>query len=171
MNVGIINTTDKIYTEKDFKKEGFNIVNTKNLDLKSCKGCFDCWYKTPGLCIQKDDMPVILQTIMNSDLIVYITDVKAGFVGSELKKALDKTIPLIHPYFDISYGEIHHKARYDDFPNISLVLIDEKEINDHVFDIIKNWFTRISHNYATNVRFVIKDNALLGGLNHEISNY
>lgn len=171
MNIGIINTTDKIYIENDFKEGDFNIVNTKTLDLKSCKGCFDCWYKTPGLCVQKDDMPVILQTIINSDLTVYITDVKVGFVGSELKKVLDKTIPFAHPYFDVSHGEIHHKSRYDDFPNMSLVLIDEKEISEPVFDIIKNWFTRMSHNYKTNVRFVIKDDSLLGGLNNEINNY
>ncbi|AIO19085.1 hypothetical protein KQ51_01208 [Candidatus Izimaplasma bacterium HR1] len=171
MKTAIINTTENILTETDFNNEEISIINTRTLNLKYCKGCFDCWTKTPGLCIQKDDMPLILQTIMNSDLTVYISDVKVGFVSSELKKVLDKTIPLIHPYFDIIHGEVHHAARYDSYPEIALVLTGDKEISDPVFDIIQNWYTRFSHNMRTSVKFVIKDNSLLGGLKNEISNY
>ena len=171
MNVAIINTTNKIYTNTDFKNHEFNIINTTLLEVKYCNGCFACWTKTPGLCIQKDDMPEILQTVMNSDLTVYITDVKTQFVSSELKKIFDKSIPLVHPFFDVLHGEIHHKKRYENYPELALVLIEDKKISEPVFDIIENWFTRLSHNMRSNVRFVIKDNSLLGGLNNEISNY
>ena len=171
MNIAIINTTDKIYLKEDFKDGDINIVNTRTLYLKGCNGCFGCWLATPGLCVQKDNMPEILQTIMNSDLTIYITDVKAGFISSELKKVIDKTIPLMHPYYNVFQSEMHHKSRYDNFPQISLVLIDDKEISEPVFDIIKNWFTRLSYNNATNVRFVIKDDSILGRLNNEVSNY
>lgn len=171
MKIAIINTTDIIITNKDFGNSEVNIIDSKSLDIKHCIGCFECWTKTPGLCIQKDEMPEILQTIMNSDLTVYISDVKVGFISSELKKVLDKTLPLIHPYFQISHGEVHHEARYDKYPELALVLIDDKEKISPVFDIIQNWFTRLSYNMMTNVKFVIKDDLLLGGLKHEISNY
>ncbi len=170
MNIAIINTTDKVYSKDDFKQDYVNIVNTKLLEIKYCNGCFGCWIQTPGLCAQKDSMPEVLQKVMNSDLLVYITDVKVGFVSSELKKVLDKTIPLIHPFFDILHGEIHHKGRYDSYPELALVLIEEKKITDSVFDIIENWYTRLSHNMRSSVKFVIKDDLLLGGLKNEISN-
>lgn len=171
MNIAIINTTDRILTDKEFNNAEVNIINTRILDLKYCKGCFECWTKTPGLCVQIDEMPKILQTIMNSDLTICISDVKVGFISSELKKILDKTLPLLHPYYDILHGEVHHMARYDSFPELALVLIESMEISDSVFDIIKNWYTRLSYNMMTNVKFVIKDDSLLGGLKNEISNY
>lgn len=171
MNIAIINTTDRILTDKEFNNCEVNIINTRTLDVKYCKGCFECWTKTPGLCVQIDDMPKILKTIMNSDLTICISDIKVGFISSELKKILDKILPLIHPYYDILHGEVHHMARYDSFPELGLVLIENKEISDPVFDIIKNWYTRISYNLMTEVKFVIKDDSLLGGLKNEINNY
>ncbi|KFZ26073.1 MAG: hypothetical protein KQ78_01711 [Candidatus Izimaplasma bacterium HR2] len=171
MNIAIINTTDIPLTDKDFNNDKVSIVNTRIIDLKYCEGCFECWTKTPGLCVHFDDMPKILQTIMNSDLTVYISDVKIGFISSELKKVLDKTLPLMHPYFDISHGEVHHKARYDRYPEIALVLIENQEISSSAYNIIENWFARVSYNMMTNVKFVIKDDTPLGGLKNEISNH
>lgn len=171
MNITIINTTDKILTKKDVLFQDINIVNTKSLDIKYCQGCFDCWTKTPGLCIQKDEMPIILQSMMNSDLTVYITDVTVGFVSSELKKIMDKSIPLIHPYFDIKHEELHHLARYDHFPKMGLVLLGNESISDAVYEIINKWYTRVSHNMGTTVSFVIKDDVMLGGLQDEINRY
>ena len=171
MNIAIINTTDRILFDKEFNNKEVNIINTTDLDIMNCIGCFECWTKTPGLCVQIDEMPTILQTIMNSDLTIFISNVKIGFVSSELKKVLDKTLPLIHPYFDISNGEVHHKARYDSYPELALVLIGNNEISDQVFDNIQNWYTRLSYNMKTKVKFVIKDDTLLGGLKNEINNY
>ena len=171
MNIAIINTTDKLLTSKDFENTKVNILNTKTLNLSYCRGCFDCWTKTPGLCTQKDDMPKILQVMMDSDVVVYISDVKVGFISSELKKVLDKALPLIHPYYDILEGEVHHKARYDSYPEIGLVLIENENISDETFDIIDKWCTRFSLNLRTTVKFVMKDKLDLGGLKHEISNY
>ncbi len=172
MNIAIINTTDNDFKKKHFDNNDINVINTKTLNIKHCIGCFGCWTKTPGLCVQKDDMPIVLQTVMNSDLTVYVSDVKVGFVSAELKKINDKSIPLVHPYFEIVHEELHHKARYDRYPELALVLIEkDQKINDLVFDVIQNWFTRLSHNMKTTVRFVTKDDSLLGGLKNEISSY
>ena len=171
MKITIINTSDKQYSKNDFINPDITVINTKLMDLKFCIGCFGCWVKTPGMCVQKDDMPVILQAIINSDLTVYVSEVKVGFVSSELKKVNDKTIPLIHPYMEIVYDEIHHKRRYDTYPEIALVLIEKERISDEVFDISKNCYVRQSYNMRSELKFVIKDNELLRGLNNEISNY
>ena len=171
MSVLIINTTDKTYSKSDFSKQDVTVINSLELELKFCTGCFGCWVKTPGKCVQEDNMPIILEAIMNSDIVVYVSDVKVGFISSNLKIIHDKTLPLIHPYMDILHGEVHHKPRYDKYPKIALVLIEESKITDEVFDIIENCYIRLSHNMRTELAFVIKDTETLGGLNNEINNY
>ncbi len=54
MKITIINSTDKPYSQLDFdNKNDYSIINLKQLDIKYCLGCFECWYKTPGTCVQK----------------------------------------------------------------------------------------------------------------------
>jgi hypothetical protein len=39
-----------------------------------------------------------------------------------LKRAADQMIPLLHPYFVVEGGEIHHRARYAHYPVFALLL-------------------------------------------------
>lgn len=169
--IAIINTTSKMYSESDFDRDNIKVVNTTTLELHHCVGCFGCWTKTPGECFQKDDMPLIAETVMNSNLTVFISDVKVGFISSELKKVNDKMIQLIHPYMDIVEGEVHHKRRYKRYPKLALVLIDSDGLNDEVFEIIDNIYKRVSINFRTKHVFTMKDTDDLRGLNNEINNY
>ena len=50
------------------------IINLREKIVKSCRGCFSCWTKTPGCCIQEDDMTKeLLPLIPASHLVVYAT--------------------------------------------------------------------------------------------------
>lgn len=172
MKITIINTTDYEYQENDFdSKNEYTIINSMQYNIKFCSGCFGCWVKTPGKCVQKDDMSMLLRGIINSDITVFITEIKVGFISSEMKKINDKSIPLLHPYMDIIDGELHHQKRYDKYPDLGLVLIDDDDISDEVFEINSNCFKRFAINFRTKVEFIIRDNAMLGGLKNEINNY
>ncbi|MCK5388052.1 MAG: flavodoxin family protein [Candidatus Izimaplasma sp.] len=171
MNITIINTSNKLYSKNDFPNHDVTLFNTTELKIKSCNGCFDCWVKTPGKCVIKDDMEELLIAIINSDLTVYISDIKVGYVSSGLKMIHDRTLPLILPYMDIVKDEVHHTKRYEKYPKLGLVLIENEKISDEVFDIIENSYVRLSYNMRTELLFVIKDDNMLGGLNNEISNY
>ena len=48
-------------------------IYLKNLEIKPCLGCFACCTKTPGVCVQKDDMASLLEKIRHADVIVYAT--------------------------------------------------------------------------------------------------
>ena len=86
------------------------------LKLGSCIGCFKCWLKTPGICVEADQGRSIAQAVMESDTTILLSPVTFGGYSSEIKKVQDRWIPLILPDFGIYHGEIHHKPRYARYP-------------------------------------------------------
>jgi multimeric flavodoxin WrbA len=83
------------------------------MDIKPCRGCFSCWIKTPGRCvIEADDQEAILRATAASDLIIWLTPITFGGYAPELKKALDRIIPILLPFFTKVHGETHHPLRY-----------------------------------------------------------
>ncbi|MCI5217678.1 MAG: flavodoxin family protein [Candidatus Electrothrix sp. LOE2] len=90
----------------------------RKMALEHCIGCFNCWIKTPGKCIYKDSGEEILQTILQSDIVVFFTPIIFGGYSSELKKVVDRLIPMLLPFFKNFQGETHHPFRYSRFPRL-----------------------------------------------------
>jgi multimeric flavodoxin WrbA len=89
------------------------VLELDGLTIKPCRGCFACWLKHPGTCAIKDDQELVLRAEAASDVEVWITPVVFGGYGASLKKALDRSIPNILPYFTKTGGEVHHPRRYE----------------------------------------------------------
>lgn len=53
-----------------------------------------------------------------SDLLVQLTPVTFGGPSSELKKALDRLLGVMMPYFEASQGSTRHKSRYRQYPSL-----------------------------------------------------
>ncbi len=83
------------------------------LAVKPCQGCFACWLKHPGVCAIEDDQERVLRAMATSDIQVWITPVTFGGYSPALKKALDRFIPNILPFFAVREGETHHPPRYE----------------------------------------------------------
>ena len=83
-----------------------------------CLGCFECWTKTPGLCRIDDTGREVVESIIGGDLTIYLTPITFGGYSSELKKAVDRSIGLLSPFFTHIDGEVHHQARYDRYPSL-----------------------------------------------------
>lgn len=149
----------------------FESFNIRDMNIKFCCGCFGCWVKTPGKCIQNDEMPKILQSIINSDLTVFLSPVQMGFVSANIKKVCDKLIPLVHPYIDIFFGECHHMKRYDTYPKLGLVLIDEEQTNKECHDIISDVYQRMAINLKTELVFSIMTHGSLEEVEHAINHF
>ncbi len=88
------------------------------IKIAYCLGCFECWTRTPGVCRIDDPARNITAAIIRSDLVVYLTPVTFGGYSSELKKALDRSIGLVSPFFASIDGEIHHQRRYARYPRL-----------------------------------------------------
>lgn len=95
------------------KGHSLTTLYASELNLKPCLGCFACWTKTPGLCaIKGDDGERFLKAFIGSDLFVLLGETPYGSFSPRIKRALDRIIPSLHPYFRIYRGEMHHVQRY-----------------------------------------------------------
>jgi multimeric flavodoxin WrbA len=123
--------------------------NLKEMDIKNCTGCFDCWVKTPGRCPNKDESPQICSAYIGSDLAVFASPILMGYTSALLKRAQDKLIPLTHPYFKFVEGETHHRARYESYPLIALLLEKGEDADDEDVGIISDIYRRDAINLNT----------------------
>ena len=105
------------------------------MKIAYCLGCFECWVKTPGECRYKDDGREIARQLIQNDLAVFLTPVTFGGYSGELKKALDRIICLISPFFLKINGETHHRKRYDKYPRLLglCVMPQEDKQSEEIF--------------------------------------
>ena len=102
------------------------VLEDKNIAY--CMGCFGCWVQTPGECVIKDYEAEIVKNLVQSDLIIYFTPITFGGYSSILKKALDRQISRVLPYFTKVDGEVHHEQRYDKHqPFIGIGFLDNPD--------------------------------------------
>jgi multimeric flavodoxin WrbA len=98
-----------------------DIVELSEKKIAGCLGCYGCWFKTPGMCVQNDDGREVARAIIQSDLSIYLTPITFGGYSSELKKARDRLIGNALPYFVPINGEIHHPRRYDKDTSMAVI--------------------------------------------------
>lgn len=70
----------------------------KDLSVGFCKGCFSCWTVTPGKCIQRDDMDIILAEMGEADSVIWATPLYHYGMTAMLKAALERTLPMVDPH-------------------------------------------------------------------------
>lgn len=103
-----------------FFQKGWEVQSTilHEQKIAYCLGCFECWTKSPGLCRIDDHGRVVAAAVIHSDLVVYLTPITFGGFSSALKKAIDRNICLVAPFFTKINGEVHHQPRYAHYPAI-----------------------------------------------------
>jgi multimeric flavodoxin WrbA len=130
-----------------------NLLNLRELNLHYCVGCFGCWVKTPGECVTRDGSLEIDKAVINSDFTLWAAPLRMGFPSALLKMALDKHLPLIHPYMVVDHGEAHHLKRYARYPRLGLLVERETTTDDHDLQIITDIYCRTALNMKTRLAF------------------
>lgn len=119
------------------------------MKIGTCIGCFQCWDTTPGICFQDDQGREVSKKAINSDLLVFLTPLTWGGYSSELKKAVERMLGLLHPSFIRIKGSCRHKKRYDRYPSVLGIAVagrkkDEEQVrifNTLILRHSLNWFT------------------------------
>ncbi|MCE9577917.1 MAG: NAD(P)H-dependent oxidoreductase [Deltaproteobacteria bacterium] len=88
------------------------------IKLAYCQGEFDCWVKTPGYCRSLDTEQVIVQAIHDADNLILLDAITFGGHGYTLKRAMDRMICLLAPFFEKRAALTHHRGRYDHVANL-----------------------------------------------------
>lgn len=132
MNILIISDCkDKEALGKSLIEKVKKVIQEKKVNLihhevgqnnyKPCLGCFNCWVKTPGVCIINDGISKITDDFMKSDAVIVLTPLKYGCYSSSIKRILDRIIPNILPFFKTVNNEVHHAPRYKKYPQLIMI--------------------------------------------------
>ena len=95
-------------------EHSIKIIDVSKASINHCLGCFNCWTKTPGKCVLKDDMPAILEDYLNADVIIWSFPLYYFGLPSKLKALMDRQLPLNLPYMaEREDGGSAHPSRYN----------------------------------------------------------
>lgn len=84
---------------------------TRKLKINPCQGEFDCWFKTPGQCFQKDDMQMLHPKLREADIWVFATPLYVDGMTGPMKNLMDRIVPLVQPFFELRDGHCRHPWR------------------------------------------------------------
>jgi multimeric flavodoxin WrbA len=80
-------------------------VYLRNYRIRHCLGCFHCWLKTPGRCVQQDDMSEqLFAKVLQADLVVLATPLYHYTMNARMKAFIERTLPMMLPTF-VDLGE------------------------------------------------------------------
>jgi len=106
-------------------------------DIRHCKGCYSCWFKTPGRCVIEDDMKEIIDVMRNTDFIVLGSPLYFNNISGMLKVCFDRLMPL---------GGKKHK---DDEPQSTvkshMIMMSNSGFPDRSqFGVVSQWINKIA---------------------------
>ena len=153
------------------KEKKIDITELKLNEMKysPCRGCFNCWVKTPGTCVFKDDGDILCREFITSDMVIAAAPMVLGYPAAAVKNALDRVIPLVHPYIEEVDGEAHHMKRYSKYPVMALMLEKESDTDAADMEIVKEIFTRAAINLRSRLAFIKYTDEGIEGVLDEIN--
>lgn len=137
------------------------VVNLREKKIKNCIGCFTCWTKTPGLCVQKDDMTSELFPKWRAcDLVIYASPLYFHTINAAMATFMERTLPMALPFFELGPdGKTRHPLR-DKLPaSVLLTVCGFPEASE--FDAMLDFFARTRPKDASPVAAIYRAGASL----------
>ncbi len=90
-----------------------SMLYTSKLTIQDCTGCYGCWKNTPGVCVIEDDMSHVIKALEEADAVIFATPLYHYGMTAQLKKLIERTLPMVYPYI-VKQGEKYgHPVRQD----------------------------------------------------------
>ena len=116
-------------------------------DISPCRGCYTCWFKTSGVCVQEDDLITVAMKMADADIIILATPLHYFGMSVSMKNLwLRLGIPSILPFFVKVDGKLAHPMRYPGL-NIKVVLVANAllwgdDVFNYLVDSLNDSFSR-----------------------------
>jgi len=144
---------------KNLYNEPLRVVRLGDQSITACIGCWNCWVKTPGRCVMKDQMAEFYPDYVNSDTVILLMNTSQGFINHQTKAFLDRTIPHYHPYIEITDGECHHVARYKSYPDM-VFYFDTEGITNQEEQVIEDYLYRTAYHFQSKAYRIVNNGSL-----------
>ena len=158
----------KLQAQLEEKGDQVDHLTLRDWDLKYCTGCWGCWVKTPGLCQADAASQEMDRIVINADFVLWASPLQMGYLSERLKMALDKHLPLIHPYMDVVHGEAHHRKRYQKYPRVGLLLETTPLTDPQDVQLTTEICSRTALNFKTALYFSQTTETSIAGLVEQI---
>ncbi|MFX0046180.1 MAG: flavodoxin family protein [Candidatus Hermodarchaeota archaeon] len=136
------------------------VVLLHKLDIKQCRGCFNCWWNTPGKCAIGDDMKDLLPRLADADIWVYATPVYVDGMTGTMKTLLDRSIPLLEGRWEVRDDHCRHPLRKGTKPGkIVLVSVSGFTEMDNFDPLVAHVRAAAKNFYRNYVGAVLRPNA------------
>ncbi|MEN6372628.1 MAG: flavodoxin family protein [Armatimonadota bacterium] len=123
-------------------------VYLKEKKIERCVGCLSCWFKTPGVCVFKDDMAELLEKIRCAEILIFGSPLYFFNFTGIMKDFTDRLVPFWQPFIDFEDGISTHPSRYKDFKPKAVVLISNSAFPEQVhFDGMKQIFNSVAQGF------------------------
>lgn len=126
------------------KDNNCTVINVFEEVVYPCKGCYLCWFHTPGICFQKDICENILREYLKNDIIIYITKTSLGTIHFKTKNVIDRvSFCSITPFDEYRNNETFHTCRYHKKYQIGIVYTGDAD-NDLMNSWVERWALNIT---------------------------
>lgn len=135
------------------KQKGFEteMMELGAENLTFCMGCFGCWIKKPGECVINDRMAQINRSVMNSDMVIYLSPIIFGQFSPNIKNIIDRSLPNMLPFFETRPdGSTMHPPRYETYPGQIII-----GYGDEISDEDKQLFIDVTKKHRRNIEVLI----------------
>jgi hypothetical protein len=118
------------------------------MKIGPCTGCWSCWTKTPGVCVQKDDFQQILDIYKQADYFLLAAPLYVFGFPATVKNVIDRFFIIVEPAQVRSpRGGTEHPKRFNCHPKSVLISsCGFPEIEN--FDILRQHFRKICNEAA-----------------------
>lgn len=132
------NIISRVLKERDNDLSRFVL---ESLNIQPCRSCGACGVVTPGKCVINDDMQAILRGMARCDVLIMLTPVRFGGYAMELKKAVDRFMPVGLPFYFVKGGHLLHPMRYQKKFLLGIGIMEEPDKDQE-----KNFIELVAHN-------------------------
>ncbi|GEM_PF-5717158 len=123
------NTIENI-VEDNLKNHDFKHLKLREMNVGYCRCCSGC--SKTGRCIKNDDGIEAVERYKESDVLILLTDIRYGGYSKNIKKVIDRLLPIGCDELQVKEGYMIHKIVYNNKKVIVIGVLNEQSENQEM---------------------------------------